>query len=148
MEKKANPVIWFEIAVKDIARARRFYETVLGLELAEPIQMDEATLSFFPMEMDVVGAGGALIRSPHVEPSQQGTTIYFSVPSIDPVLERIGRAGGKHCMPRTSIGEYGFIAHFQDTEGNRVALHEPPASKSCGDAEAGSHAHRSQEVAS
>jgi len=22
-----------------------------------------------------------------------------------------------------SIGEYGFIAHFQDSEGNRVALH-------------------------
>jgi predicted enzyme related to lactoylglutathione lyase len=22
-----------------------------------------------------------------------------------------------------AIGEYGFIAHFEDTEGNRVALH-------------------------
>jgi len=26
-------------------------------------------------------------------------------------------------LPKMSIGEYGFIAHFQDSEGNRVALH-------------------------
>jgi predicted enzyme related to lactoylglutathione lyase len=26
-------------------------------------------------------------------------------------------------MPKTSIGENGFMAHFTDTEGNRVALH-------------------------
>ncbi len=29
-------------------------------------------------------------------------------------------------MPRMGIGEHGFIAHFEDTEGNRVALHESP----------------------
>jgi predicted enzyme related to lactoylglutathione lyase len=26
-------------------------------------------------------------------------------------------------MPRTSIGEHGFIARFVDTEGNAVAIH-------------------------
>ena len=26
-------------------------------------------------------------------------------------------------MKKTSIGDHGFIAEFQDTEGNRVALH-------------------------
>jgi predicted enzyme related to lactoylglutathione lyase len=30
------------------------------------------------------------------------------------------KAGGKR---RRGIGEYGFIAHFEDSEGNRVALH-------------------------
>jgi predicted enzyme related to lactoylglutathione lyase len=29
-------------------------------------------------------------------------------------------------MPRMSIGAHGFIAHFEDTEGNRVAVHEAP----------------------
>ena len=28
-----NPVIWFEIHVDDMARARKFYETVLGVTL-------------------------------------------------------------------------------------------------------------------
>ncbi len=124
MAAKSNPVIWFEIPVKDMARARRFYESALGLTLSPPAEMFGMTLSFFPMERNVVGAGGALITSETAQPSQQGTTIYFGVESIDSVLERITRAGGKICLPRTTIGQYGFMAHFQDTEGNRVALHE------------------------
>lgn len=123
---KSNPVIWFEIPVTDMDRAMRFYAAALGITLVPPTQVGEATLSFFPMEMDAVGAGGALIQTGQVQPSLQGTTVYFSVASIDPVLERIIQAGGKSCVPRTSIGEYGFIAQFQDTEGNRVALHEAP----------------------
>ena len=31
--------------------------------------------------------------------------------------------GGATLMPKTGIGEHGYIAHFQDCEGNRVALH-------------------------
>lgn len=127
MATQNNPVIWFELPVRDMTRAMRFYESALGFPLAPPIQMGEATLSFFPMEMGKIGAGGALIQAKHVEPSTQGTTVYFSVEAIDPVLERITKAGGKTCVPRTSIGEYGFMAHFQDTEGNRVALHEVPS---------------------
>ena len=34
------------------------------------------------------------------------------------------RAGGKMLILRRSIGQYGFIAQFEDSEGNRVALHE------------------------
>jgi predicted enzyme related to lactoylglutathione lyase len=26
-------------------------------------------------------------------------------------------------MPKIGIGTYGFIAHFEDSDGNRVALH-------------------------
>lgn len=121
-----NPVIWFEIPVKDMERARQFYQTVLGVELSPPTRLGDATLSMFPMAMNTVGAGGALILNENVQPSLQGTTVYFSVESIGPVLERITRAGGSICIPRTDIGEYGFFAQFQDTEGNRTALHESP----------------------
>jgi uncharacterized protein len=124
MAMKGNPVIWFELPVKDMSRAKKFYETVFGIALGPPMEVGDSTLSFFPMQMDAVGAGGALIRNSRCEPSVQGTTVYFSVESIDPVLDRIKAAGGSTCMGRTSIGQYGFMAHFQDTEGNRVALHE------------------------
>jgi predicted enzyme related to lactoylglutathione lyase len=30
-----NPLVWFEIYVDDMPRARKLYETVLGVELAE-----------------------------------------------------------------------------------------------------------------
>jgi predicted enzyme related to lactoylglutathione lyase len=129
MNANTNPVIWFEIPVKDMARARRFYESVLNVTLAPVQQVNDTTLSMFPMEMGKVGAGGALIQNAHAEPSFQGTTIYFAAGPIDPVLERVTKAGGAACLGRTSIGEYGFIAQFTDSEGNRVALHEPPAMK-------------------
>ncbi|MGB5072301.1 MAG: VOC family protein, partial [Flavobacteriales bacterium] len=31
--KAKNPVVWFEIYVDDMPRAKKFYETVLGLQL-------------------------------------------------------------------------------------------------------------------
>ncbi len=34
MSSKYNPVNWFEIPVKDMNRAKSFYEQVLGVELA------------------------------------------------------------------------------------------------------------------
>lgn len=32
----------------------------------------------------------------------------------------------RHLMPRMTIGQHESIAHLEDCEGNRVALHEPP----------------------
>ena len=122
----SNPINWFEIPVTDIARAKAFYESILDTELAPPMDKFGAQMCFFPMEMDKSGATGALMQSEVTKPSHDGTRVYFSVPAIDPTLEKINNAGGKTCMPRTSIGEHGFIAHFEDTEGNCVALHEAP----------------------
>ena len=39
------------------------------------------------------------------------------------MLKRVHASGGKTLMPKMGIGAYGFIAHFEDSEGNRVALH-------------------------
>lgn len=119
---KTNPVIWFEIPVKDIGRARKFYEKVLGYELT-PEQMDEYTMAFFPMAENVSGAAGSLIKGATYEPSHSGTVVYFTVDDIDEMLRRINANGGKTVLPKKSIGKYGFIAHFEDTEGNRLALH-------------------------
>ena len=81
----------------------------------------------FPMEMDRAGAAGTLIQGDGYKPSHEGSLVYLHVDSIDPTLEAIKNNGGKMIMPRLDIGQHGFIAHFEDTEGNRVALHESPA---------------------
>ncbi|MGD8593051.1 MAG: hypothetical protein PVF82_09490 [Gammaproteobacteria bacterium] len=47
----------------------------------------------------------------------------FSVPDIEATLKRVTANGGKIINVKTSIGEYGFVGHFEDSEGNRVALH-------------------------
>jgi predicted enzyme related to lactoylglutathione lyase len=38
-------------------------------------------------------------------------------------LSRIEKAGGLGVIPKTAIGENGYVAIFPDSEGNRVAFH-------------------------
>ncbi len=119
---KINPVNWFEIPVKDMGRAKKFYEKVFGVELS-PYEMESFSMAFFPMTQGVPGAAGTLVKGESYEPSHAGTVVYFSVDDIEETLRRINANGGKTLMPKKGIGEYGFIAHFEDTEGNRLALH-------------------------
>ena len=122
MSSKYNPVNWFEIPVKDMNRAKSFYEKVFGIELSLN-QMGSIQMAWFPMIQDGAGATGTLVRGEGYTPSHNGTLIYFSVADIDTALKKINEQGGKALGPRTSIGEYGFYALFEDSEGNRVALH-------------------------
>jgi predicted enzyme related to lactoylglutathione lyase len=118
----SNPVGWFEIPVKDMQRACAFYEhifeTKLSLNDLGPLQM-----AWFPMEQDAPGSTGSLVQAETYEPSHAGSMVYFSVDDIERVLARIPQKGGKVINPKRSIGEHGFVAHFEDCEGNRVALH-------------------------
>jgi len=125
MPSHANPVNWFEIPVSDLSRAKSFYEACLSIKIAET-EMGPNKMGWFPMEMGVAGAAGALIQGEGYRPSHDGSLVYLHVDKIDPTLEAIGSAGGKTLKPRMSIGEHGFVAQFEDTEGNRVALHESP----------------------
>ncbi len=56
-------------------------------------------------------------------PSYAGSLVYFSVVDIDATLAKVNASGGKTILPKMSIGEYGFVGYFEDSEGNRVALH-------------------------
>lgn len=122
MSQQYNPVGWFEIPVTDLDRAKQFYESVMDVELTL-MTLGAAEMAWFPFAEDALGAAGTLIKAEGLTPSHAGTLIYFTAPDIDGTLERVNANGGKTLLPRTSIGEYGFIAHFEDTEGNRLALH-------------------------
>lgn len=64
-----------------------------------------------------------LIKGEGYTPSFDGSMVYFSVDDIEATLAKIDSNGGKTLMEKTGIGEHGFIAHFEDSEGNRVSLH-------------------------
>jgi len=83
-------------------------------------------MGFIPMDNNAYGAAGSLVKGEGYVPSLTGILVYFGVADIEVVLERIKHNGGKILLPKTSIGEYGFIARFEDSEGNRVALHSFP----------------------
>jgi len=116
----SNPVNWFEIPVADLDRAKAFYESALGFELTIN-EMGPLKMAWFPMTQ---GATGTLVKADGYTPSKAGSLVYFHVDSIEQTLKSIGDQGGKTLMPKMPIGEYGHIAHFEDSEGNRVALHQ------------------------
>lgn len=119
---KINPVNWFEIPVNDLARAKKFYESVFGFELTTS-EMGPMKMAWFPMIKDAAGAAGSLVKAEGYTPSKTGSLVYFCVDDIVATLGKVSAEGGKTILAKTSIGEYGFVAHFEDCEGNRVALH-------------------------
>ncbi len=122
MGAQANPVGWFEIPVTDMARAKAFYEHVFAFELEEH-EMGPALTAWFPMADDVVGSAGSLIKAEGYVPSLEGVLIYFTAPDIEAALTRVREKGGRVIVERTSIGEFGFVALIEDSEGNRIGLH-------------------------
>ena len=120
-----NPVNWFEIPVNDLARATAFYEAVFQLTLTRT-EMGNVTYASFPMEQGAAGSAGALVMTDDNTPSKSGTLVYLHVNDIESTLARVLENGGRILMAKTSIGKHGFMAHFEDSEGNRVALHSGP----------------------
>lgn len=117
----SNRVFHFEIPVTDLTRAIAFYEDVLQLKL-ERQAVDGYEMAFFPRSPDKPGASGALAKGDVYVPSKNGSLIYFDVPDIDPVIERATKRGAKVLYPKKFIGEGGYVAEIEDSEGNRLAL--------------------------
>jgi len=118
----ASAINWFEIPALDFERAKTFYEAVLDIKMIVPFP--DSKYAMFPADMQNGEVGGGLTQEEGAEPAQQGALIYLNGgDNLDVPLARVEAAGGKVIMPKTSIGENGFMARFIDTEGNRMAFH-------------------------
>jgi predicted enzyme related to lactoylglutathione lyase len=120
MASATNPVMWFEIPVSDIDRATAFYEKVLGVSLS-PLNQGGFKMGWFPRAENGHGSSGALVQAEGRTPGKAGTLVYLVVPDVDAALTTVQELGGRVMLPRTS-GDSGSIAHFEDSEGNLVAL--------------------------
>lgn len=120
-----NAINWFEIPVKDYKRAKQFYTTVLDTEITDyPMPKQKISYGVFAYSNENKSVGGAIIEGEDQNPSMDGCTIYLNGgEDLSTSLSRVETAGGKIIMPKTNIGENGFVAQFIDTEGNRIALH-------------------------
>lgn len=124
MTANENALNWFEISVTDMGRAKKFYETIFGIEMEE-MEMMGMKMANFPGDGSNGKVSGGLVQGPMHQPSADGAKIYLNGnPDLALALSRVEAAGGKVLMPKTKVSdEIGYMAFFTDTEGNTVALH-------------------------
>ncbi|UII75505.1 VOC family protein [Flagellimonas sp. HMM57] len=118
-----NPVVYFEIPVTDMNRSVTFYSAIFNLSFERAI-IDGNEMALFPFAENSLGISGALAKGDIYKPTKDGAVIYFKTDSIDETLLLVTKNGGQLLYPKTSNGDLGFVAEFQDTEGNRIALHQ------------------------
>ncbi|SHH00252.1 VOC family protein [Chryseobacterium vrystaatense] len=120
----SNPVVYFEIPVNDIKRAEQFYTNVFNFQFQKE-DIDGYEMSLFPFEEKNTGITGALAKGDVYKPTRDGVIIYFKTESIDESLRKAVQHKGKILYPKKINEKYGFaVAELEDSEGNRIALHE------------------------
>ena len=125
---KTNPIGWFEIYVQDVPRAKAFYEAVFQGTLAplgQPDPKDPSGMEMwaFPSSMESYGAPGALVKMAGVPSGGNSTLVYFACDDCAVEAARAASHGGSVFKEKMSIGEYGYIALVNDSEGNLIGLH-------------------------
>jgi predicted enzyme related to lactoylglutathione lyase len=119
---RPNPVMYFEIPVTDMDRAIRFYSAVFQVDFEKEV-IDGNEMALFPFTEGQTGVSGALAKGEIYKPTKDGVVIYFKTLDIDQTLKLATEHGGKVLYPKTDNG-LGFVAEFEDSEGNRIALHQ------------------------
>jgi predicted enzyme related to lactoylglutathione lyase len=116
-----HAIAWFDIQVRDIEMVKTFYSTVLGTDMIEPTDVppEMGAMVYFPYEN---GVGGSLTHTPDVEAGSKAVVVYLDAgDDLQPMLDRVEGAGGKVTGEKMQIPD-GFIAHFEDPEGNLMGL--------------------------
>ena len=120
-----NPIRWFEIYVQDAQRAKKFYESVLGIKLEKLDGPGPGIQEMwqFPSKQGAAGATGALAKMENGPSNGNSVIIYFGCDDCAVETQRVPKAGGKIMKDKFSIGKHGFIALVTDTEGNTIGFH-------------------------
>lgn len=113
-------VVWFDIPVKDLERAMRFYRQVLAIEIESP----DPTMPMGVFQHTDGVVGGCLYVDETVQPSLDGPLLYLNASGrLDEAVASAEACGGRVLTPKHVIGPHGYRAIVCDSEGNRIALH-------------------------
>ena len=131
-----NAMVHFEIPADDVERAKDFYNTTFGWTFNKfDMPQDSSTggepyygVMTTPVGDDMMPKNPGEINGlmKRIQPGQPMMS-YLNVDDIDAALEAVVTNGGQVCMPKTEIAPgMGWIACFNDTEGNMLGMHQMP----------------------
>jgi uncharacterized protein len=122
----SHSVVWVDIPVLDLERAIAFYSGVLGREVTKE-GGPGFQFGLLPHAGNDV-AGCLYVSDGENAPSRTGPLIYLNAEGrLEQAVQLAVQLGGQLLQPPHQIGPHGFKAIVIDTEGNRIALHSPPA---------------------
>lgn len=119
-----NQITWVSIPSSDFDRAVKFYSTVTGKNLEVKGEGDHrmaTSMSEDDFKEQAVGFG--VTGDPTIKPGSTGPRVYLAVEDAQDYLNRVESAGGKIITPKSAMGEMGFWALIEDSEGNQIGLH-------------------------
>ncbi len=121
-----DKVVHFEIPVDDIKRAGKFYSVVFGWGIMSVPGMDYTLVTTtetgedrMPKQAGAIN-GGMMKRSGPIK----SPVITVSVKNVDDAVKKIKNNGGKIIMDKFKVGDIGFSAYVEDTEGNLIGVWE------------------------
>lgn len=112
--------LWFELPVKSLARAKEFYEGLLQDMVTIKISQNQK------IAMMVNNSGknfGCLYEEKAFIPDIFSVVVYFKFfNNVEEKLKKIEDLGGKVLFYENTVGELGYQALIQDSEGNKIAI--------------------------
>jgi uncharacterized protein len=120
-----DSIVHFEIPAKDVKRASTFYTKAFGWQITQFPNFEYWSLGTTPSDKNGTptspGAiNGGMGKKGVMAPS--AVTVTISVTDIDAALANVKKLGGKVTGKKTPVGDMGFSAYFEDTEGNIIGL--------------------------
>ena len=117
-------VVHFEVPFDDADRARSFYREVFDWQIQSIPEMGYNMVSTgptsdqgMPTEPGFIGGGMLQRQAPVTTP-----VITLQVDDIDAALVAVEKHGGKSLGDKMAVGDMGFAAYFNDSEGNLMGL--------------------------
>ena len=112
-----NHVKFFSVMADDVARARKFYETVFGWTFEAWGPPGFFLIRGAGLEGSLHARNEALTGSGY-----RAFEVTVGVDSIDAIEKKIAPAGGKITMAKMRIETVGTLLYCDDTEGNRLGV--------------------------
>lgn len=120
-----DSVVHFEIPAKDPKRAAAFYTKAFGWEISKFPDFDYWSLGTTAVDKNqsptTPGAiNGGLGKKGEMAP--KSVTVTIGVKDLDASLASVKKLGGKAVGKKMPVGDMGWSAYFEDTEGNLIGL--------------------------
>lgn len=113
-------VVWFEIPVSDVERAKSFYGELFNWRFGP---FDEFQKGYCVIDTDQEDLSGGFVAKSSKEIPMSSPIIYFSVMDIPAALSKAERMGAKVVKTKTIITEQaGYFAQLTDLDGNLFAI--------------------------